>query len=74
MGSKDPLEMQLDPMGPIASREVSVAVFLRKPIITCDLTGKGYPPVPLWIRHWMDNAITLSHPSSEEGNKYSNAI
>ena len=32
------LEKQLDPRGPIASGGRSVAVFLRKPITTCDLT------------------------------------
>ena len=33
------LEKLLDPLGPIASRERSVPVFLRKPIATCNFHG-----------------------------------
>ena len=35
------LEKQLNPMGPIASRGVSVPELLRKPIASCDFPGVG---------------------------------
>ena len=35
------LEKQLEPMGPSASRERSLPVFLRKPITTCDFQAGG---------------------------------
>ena len=42
------LEKQLDPMGPIASRGVSLPVFLKKPVATCDFPGGGgsRPSIP----------------------------
>ena len=40
------LDKQLDPMGPIASRGVSVSGFLRKPIAACDFSGSSGPPAP----------------------------
>ena len=43
---KTSLEKQLDPRVPIASREGSVPVFLRKPIATCDFPGGSGRPVP----------------------------
>ena len=40
------LEKQFDPKGTIASGGVSVLVFLRKPMATCNLTGASRPLVP----------------------------
>ena len=40
------LEKQLNPMGPNASREGSVLVFLRTIVATCDLSGGGGCPDP----------------------------
>ena len=39
------LEKQLDPMGPIASRGVSVPEFLRKPRATCDFSMGVWTPL-----------------------------
>ena len=41
MAIRTSLEKQLDPMGPIASRVVSVLEFLRKPTANCDFPGVG---------------------------------
>ena len=46
-GVRTPLEKQLDPRGPIASRDGSVQVYLRKSIATFEYQGGGGsgPPV-----------------------------
>ena len=52
--------MQLDPVGPIASRWVSVPEFLKKPVATCDFQGAegggGGPTV-----HTSGSAQDLTH-------------
>ena len=65
-GVRTCLEKQLDPRGPIASREtigpersncfsrVSVSVFLREHIVTWDFPEVYGPVSPLWIRLWLD--------------------
>ena len=44
----DPLEKQLDPLGPIASQGGSVPVNLRKPIANWDFPMVGLNS-PIWI-------------------------
>ena len=42
------LEKQFEPMGQIASRRLSVPVFIRKPLATCDFPV-GKDPDPFWV-------------------------
>ena len=51
---RDSLVKQLDPRGSNRFSRESVPVFLRKPIASCDFSGRSGPPVPLplCIRIW----------------------